>query len=225
MPPKKPKLPDAAIADFATWVRWGAPIPVGETHRARSRRDEARRHWAFRPVRKVAPPKVEDAAWVQSPVDAFVLAKLEDAGWTAAPPAGRAEWIRRVTFDLTGLPPTPEEVEAFVADTSPDAYERLVDRLLAQPALRRAPGAALARRGPLRRDRGLRVRPAPARRLALPRLRDRLAQPRQAVRPLPRPSRSPATRSRRRTPSCLTAVGLPPPRAGPPQRRATPRSR
>ena len=109
MPPKKPKLPDAAIADFATWVEMGAPAPAEEEASApRSReRDEARRHWAFQPVARVAPPKVEDAAWVKSPVDAFVLAKLEGRGWRPAPPAGRAEWIRRVTFDLTGLPRHP----------------------------------------------------------------------------------------------------------------------
>lgn len=135
MPPKSPKLPDAAIAEFATWVEMGAPAPAEEgasTPRSRER-DEARRHWAFQPVARVAPPKVEEGGWVKSPVDAFVLAKLEGRGWKPAPPADRAEWIRRVTFDLTGLPPTPEEVEAFERDTSPDADARLVDRLLGSP--------------------------------------------------------------------------------------------
>src|SRR5437764_343517 len=82
------------------------------------------------PVRRVAPPAVEDAAWVRNAVDAFVLATLEGRRWRPAPPAGRAEWIRRASFDLVGLPPSPEEVEAFEADPAPDAYERVVDRLL-----------------------------------------------------------------------------------------------
>ena len=135
MPPKKPKLAEATIADFETWVDAGAPVPgppaIGERRRPRPERGPA--HWSFQPVRKAAPPTVKDAAWVRNPVDAFILAKLEERGWQPAPPASRAEWIRRVTFDLTGLPPTPEEVEAFVADRSPDAYERVVDRLLASP--------------------------------------------------------------------------------------------
>ena len=104
-------------------------------------------------------PTVRDRAWVRTPVDAFVLARLERDGLAPAPEADRATCIRRVTFDLTGLPPTPEEVDAFVADAAPDAYERLVDRLLASPRLRRALGAALARRGPVRREPRLRDEP------------------------------------------------------------------
>ena len=76
---------------------------------------------------------MKEEAWVRNPVDAFILAQLEQRGWHPAPPASRPEWIRRVSFDLTGLPPTPEEVDAFVADESPDAYERVVDRLLGSP--------------------------------------------------------------------------------------------
>ncbi|NBV20933.1 MAG: DUF1553 domain-containing protein [Proteobacteria bacterium] len=88
-------------------------------------------HWSFQPVRKPAVPAVKDARWVQSPVDAFILAKLEARKWQPATPARPADWLRRVYFDLTGLPPTPEEVAAFVADTSPKAREAVVDRLLA----------------------------------------------------------------------------------------------
>ncbi|MEN9572481.1 MAG: hypothetical protein RL514_336 [Verrucomicrobiota bacterium] len=92
---------------------------------------DPRAHWAFQPVRKPAVPVVKNAGWVKFPVDAFILAKLEERKWSPAPPASPAEWLRRVHFDLTGLPPSPEEVTAFVADNSPPARERVVDRLLA----------------------------------------------------------------------------------------------
>ena len=89
--------------------------------------------WAYRQVIRPTIPRVKNQGWIHNPIDAFVLARLESEGLTPAPPADRVALIRRVTFDLTGLPPTPEEVDAFVADPSPDAYERLVDRLLASP--------------------------------------------------------------------------------------------
>jgi hypothetical protein len=88
------------------------------------------KHWAFEPPAQVAPPPVKDAAWVKNPIDAFVLARLEEEGLKPAPPADRATLIRRLSLDLTGLPPTLAEVDAFVADSSPKAYEALVDRLL-----------------------------------------------------------------------------------------------
>jgi hypothetical protein len=131
MPPKKPPLPDSTFADFVTWVDLGAPDPRAE--KIDESLTEARRHWAFQPVRKPAPPPVRDVSWVRYPVDAFVLAKLEERGWSPAPPADRADWLRRVTFDLTGLPPSPEDVEAFLSDDSPAAAERVVDRLLESP--------------------------------------------------------------------------------------------
>jgi hypothetical protein len=90
-------------------------------------------HWAYRPLVKPTPPVVKRADRVRTPVDAFVLAKLEASGLTLSPPADRRTLMRRVSFDLTGLPPTPAEVDAFLADTSPDAYEKVVDRLLASP--------------------------------------------------------------------------------------------
>src|SRR5689334_13650270 len=95
---------------------------------------EAKAHWAWKPPARPALPRVRDAAWVRNPIDAFILAKVETAGLTPAPPAGREHLLRRVTFDLTGLPPSPAETDAFLADRSPDAYEKVVDRLLASPA-------------------------------------------------------------------------------------------
>ena len=89
--------------------------------------------WAYRPLRRPAVPEVRDASWVRTPIDAFILAELERRGLSPAPPADRHALLRRVTYDLTGLPPTREEVEAFVSDTSSDAYQRVVDRLLNSP--------------------------------------------------------------------------------------------
>lgn len=90
-------------------------------------------HWAFRPLSKPAIPKTTDTSRIRNPIDAFVLSKLESNGMTFSPQADRRTLIRRVYFDLTGLPPMPEQVQAFVADASPDAYEKIVDRLLASP--------------------------------------------------------------------------------------------
>jgi hypothetical protein len=95
---------------------------------------EDRDHWAYRPLARPAVPRVQDEGWVQNPIDRFILAKLEAKGLAPMPPADRVTLIRRVTFDLTGLPPTPAEVEAFVNDSRADAYPLLIDRLLASPA-------------------------------------------------------------------------------------------
>lgn len=92
-----------------------------------------RAHWAFLPLQKPAPPQVRDTAWPRNDIDRFVLARLEASGLKPAPEAGRATLIRRLSLDLTGLPPCPEEVEQFVSDPSPRAYEALVERLLASP--------------------------------------------------------------------------------------------
>ncbi|HLK60666.1 MAG TPA: DUF1549 domain-containing protein, partial [Chthonomonadaceae bacterium] len=92
-----------------------------------------RQFWAFLPLQHAAPPEVKHAAWVKTPIDRFLLAQMEAKGLQPNAEAERRTLIRRVTFDLIGLPPTPEEVDAFVADPAPDAYERLVDRLLANP--------------------------------------------------------------------------------------------
>lgn len=95
--------------------------------------EQGRQHWAFQPLSKAPPPAVQNTAWPINDVDRFILATLEAKGLRPSPEADRATLIRRVTLDLTGLPPTPEEVAAFVADASPQAYERLIDRLLDSP--------------------------------------------------------------------------------------------
>jgi hypothetical protein len=146
MPPSK-KLPPEIIADLTRWVQMGAPWPgpgggeptanapatAAPKREGMTVTDKDRAHWAFRPVRKPEPPAVRDPGWVRNPVDAFILDGLERRGLRPNPPAAKHELIRRVTYDVTGLPPTPDEVDAFVNDHAPDAYERLVDRLLASP--------------------------------------------------------------------------------------------
>ena len=92
-----------------------------------------RAHWAFQPVKEPPIPTVKNAAWVTNPIDAFILARLEAKGLSPNPPADKRQLVRRLYYDLTGLPPTPAEVEAFVADSSPGAYDALVDRLLDSP--------------------------------------------------------------------------------------------
>src|SRR5262245_1004184 len=95
--------------------------------------DEERNYWAFRKPARPQIPKVKNRSWVRTPIDAFILAKLEEKGLQPSPRADKRTLIRRVTFDLTGAPPTPEEINAFIADRSPQAYERVVKRLLASP--------------------------------------------------------------------------------------------
>ncbi len=92
-----------------------------------------RRFWSFQPVTRPTPPKVNRTEWVRNPIDAFVLAHLEDKGLAPATAADKATLVRRATYDLLGLPPTAQELRAFLADTSDDAYEKLIDRLLASP--------------------------------------------------------------------------------------------
>ena len=94
---------------------------------------EQRSHWAYQPLKIIEPPRVKAVGWVRNPIDRFILAVLEEVDWSPAPDAERVALIRRVTFDLTGLPPSPEDTAAFLGDHRPDAYERLVDRLLASP--------------------------------------------------------------------------------------------
>jgi cytochrome c553 len=130
MPPKK-RLSDRQIADLTRWVKMGAPYPQTTTAEG----DEAgRKFWAFQPPTDPRVPAVKDAAWARSALDRFILAGLEAASLKPAPSADRRTLIRRATFDLTGLPPTPQEIEAFLADASPDAFARVVERLLASPA-------------------------------------------------------------------------------------------
>src|SRR5579862_8707219 len=94
---------------------------------------QQRRWWAFQKVVKPAVPAPKDSSWVHNPIDAFVLAKLEEKGLHPAPAADKITLIRRATLDLTGLLPTPEEVQAFMSDSSPEAFAKVVDRLLASP--------------------------------------------------------------------------------------------
>jgi hypothetical protein len=128
MPPTG-KLPDEQIADIAAWVKMGTPYaPPANSYAAR--RDKL---WSLQPVRDTHPPTVKRKGWVRSPLDAFLLARLEAKGLTPAPPADKLTLLRRVTYDLTGLPPTPAEIDAYQKDQSPDAFRRVVDRLLASP--------------------------------------------------------------------------------------------
>ena len=133
MPPSGPKLTDAQIAAFETWIRLGAPWPDSTKQLVSAKETAAVDHWAFQPVRKPEIPAASGSEWIRTPIDAFVLRKLNDAGLSPSPEADRRALIRRATYTLTGLPPTPEEVDAFVADDSPDAWERLIDRLLESP--------------------------------------------------------------------------------------------
>ncbi|HEV2666228.1 MAG TPA: DUF1553 domain-containing protein, partial [Blastocatellia bacterium] len=133
------KLPDQVIKDFEAWVKMGAPAPRGSSPTAASNYpsynfDEARKFWSFQPLKDRQPPKVKNTAWVKSPIDRFILAKLEEKGLRPVADADKRELIRRATFDLTGLPPTPEDVEAFLKDASPNAFEKVVDRLLVSQA-------------------------------------------------------------------------------------------
>jgi len=133
------KLPDQTLKDFEAWVKMGAPAPSGSSTVASSSHpsynfDEARKFWSFQPVKNFQPPKVKNEAWVKSPVDRFILAKLEEKGLKPVADADKRALIRRATFDLTGLPPTPEEIAEFLRDPSPNAFEKVVDRLLASQA-------------------------------------------------------------------------------------------
>ncbi|HTM54144.1 MAG TPA: DUF1549 domain-containing protein, partial [Pirellulales bacterium] len=158
MPPRG-KLKDDQIADLVSWVKLGAPLPADNDSSLASARPsndfnlaERRTHWAYQPLqqdgvgslwRQTSLNTVEQTTaknsrppslpWCKEPIDAFIGARLEAAGLQPAPPADKRTMIRRLTFDLTGLPPLPTEVNAFLANTAPDAYERLVDRLLASP--------------------------------------------------------------------------------------------
>jgi hypothetical protein len=130
MPPRK-KLPASSVAILAAWIKAGAPWPAPGP--VVSRKDVRKRHWAFQPVRRPSLPAVRNATFARNPIDVFVLSRLEAKGLSSSPEADKRTLLRRLSFDLIGLPPTPEEVDAFVTDTRPDAYERLVDRLLADP--------------------------------------------------------------------------------------------
>jgi mono/diheme cytochrome c family protein len=135
MPPKQ-KLSDAQIDDLVAWVKMGAPDPrtdAATLPKYGMTLEEGRKFWSLRPLAKSLPPSVKDTSWVRTDVDAYILARLETAGLKPASPADRRTLLRRVTFDLTGLPPTPAEMDAFLADSSSNAFDKVVDRLLASP--------------------------------------------------------------------------------------------
>ncbi len=137
MPPGDKQLSAAEIETLARWIDAGAVTARPEPESLADGdvfTQEERDHWAFQPIRRPSVPQVKRAELVASPIDAFLLARLETQGVSFGPPADRATLIRRLYYDLTGLPPSPEEVERFVADPAPDAYERLVDTLLSSPA-------------------------------------------------------------------------------------------
>jgi len=138
MPPDS-KLPEGELATLVEWVKRGAPDPrtgpaapivaarpTGNTEKARS-------HWSYQPIRAVALPAVKDTAWPKGEIDRFILASLESKHLRPAPDASPEVLVRRVYFDLTGLPPTPEEIDSYLADSSPNRFEKLVDKLLASP--------------------------------------------------------------------------------------------
>lgn len=134
MPPKT-RLPDAEVAVLTKWVARGAPWPGAapdDVPKSELFDIEARKaaHWCWQPIKKLEPPGVQDSAWPKHDLDRFILAKLEAAGLAPAPPADKRALIRRASFDLIGLPPSPHEVDQFVQDNSPQAFERVVDRLL-----------------------------------------------------------------------------------------------
>ena len=136
MPRNAAQLPETEIQGFIDWIQAGAewteitaPLAIPRRGVTAAERD----FWSFRPLADPAIPEPQRADWARTEIDRFVLAKIEEQGLEPLGTAGRRQLIRRATFDLTGLPPTPEEVEAFVDDTSPDAFEKVVERLLASP--------------------------------------------------------------------------------------------
>jgi hypothetical protein len=140
MPPKG-KLPEPVINDFVAWVKMGAPWPGDQTPKVTPSRAEKvldyakirKEHWSYQPIRNSPPPLVKNSSWVRDDIDRFILEKLEEKNLTPAKPASREVLIRRVYYDLIGLPPTPADIDTFVGDQSPDALAKVVDRLLASP--------------------------------------------------------------------------------------------
>jgi hypothetical protein len=137
MPPGEKKVPPEKIAVVARWIAAGAPTRRDEPEKLPPGIDitpEERAYWFFQPLRPVEPPAAGAAERVRTPIDAFLLAKLREKGLTFSPEADRLTLLRRASFDLTGLPPAPADVAAYLGDTSEGAYERMLDRLLASPA-------------------------------------------------------------------------------------------
>ena len=125
------RLAPEELADLVRWVELGLPWPT-QTHSGRPP-DEPSKHWSFQPIQRPREPTVSDVLWARNPIDRFILARLEKEGLTPSPEAEKPTLIRRLYIDLVGLLPTPEEVDAFATDARPDAYERVVDRVLESP--------------------------------------------------------------------------------------------
>jgi cytochrome c553 len=137
MPPKG-KLPDSVIADFEAWVKMGAPDPRDGKAAVAPKKYEidllkGREFWSFQAPKKVAPPVAQTKDWAKSPIDSFIIAELDKKGLKPVADADKRTLVRRVYLDLTGLPPTSDEVEGFLADRDANAYEKVVDKLLASP--------------------------------------------------------------------------------------------
>jgi hypothetical protein len=134
--PKMSRLPADVVTDFEKWVKMGAPDPRGGGVKVAHKYptvEEGRKFWAFQPPKMPEIPQVKDAKWARSDIDRLILAKFEEKGLRPAPDANRAVLLRRLYYAIIGLPPTPEEFDAFVNDRSPNAIVNVVDRLLASP--------------------------------------------------------------------------------------------
>ena len=128
------KLPETVIADFENWVKQGAPDPRDKSDAKKfDAVADAAKKWAFQPVKPQTPPEVKLKDWAKTPIDAFVLSKLEAQNIKPSAEADRRTLLRRATFDLIGLPPSDDEINSFIADQSPDAFEKVIERLLASP--------------------------------------------------------------------------------------------
>ncbi len=131
MPPEG-KLDESSLEILTNWINIGLPYPANVSVTEPKLQTESD-YWAYRPVKRPEVPSVHSKDWIRNPIDAFILEKLEEQGFKPAPPASKLTLIRRVYYDLTGLPPSPETVDAFLTNTSPDAYVKLIDKLLKSP--------------------------------------------------------------------------------------------
>ena len=130
MPLKGERLSPAEVGLMRAWIDQGAIWPEGLDPKGYAAQPV---HWAYRPLAKTVLPQVKRSSWIRTPIDRFVLAKLQEKKLQPSPTADKRTLLRRVTYDLTGLPPTPDEIQAFLTDNAPDAYSKVVDRLLARP--------------------------------------------------------------------------------------------
>ena len=182
MPQKDKPLSTQQVAAVRAWIEQGAHWPRDLV--LQDRRFDGRKWWSFEPLRRPVVPSVHGSDWVRTPIDAFVLSTLEKHGLKPSPEADRRTLIRRLSFDLLGLPPAPEEVDAFAQDSRPFAYESLVDRMLASPHHGERWGRHwldVVHYGDTHGyDKDKRPRP----RLAVSRLCDRLVQPRCSLWPV-----------------------------------------